>query len=328
MKWTNLTDLKATIWNDVDYMPRDFLRKGYHIAPELVDGNASASQWHEGYEDPAQVIADQTRVNNHRFRQITFVTACLKHVRTLGGSYTIHIDTDEYVVVNPILRQRYYRRLQQLLEEQQNNYITSTDENAVFIARPSRPMPLNITPVSEPNAILSILQQIESNKRRRKNANLPCLSMPRLLFGSEEDHPMVQDLAMPRQLETLRWKYHTAYDDVERNAQPKVIVDVSKVRQDDEMFRPKAFSIHRPSKRLCRRIDQLDMTMTPQYPLVVNHYVGTYERYMGRNDTRRSQRRYEFKAHVKNGTDTWIQSWYQGFIRIHGVEMTNRLLFE
>jgi hypothetical protein len=42
--------------------------------------------------------------------------------------------------------------------------------------------------------------------------------------------------------ETLRWKNHAAWTDKERNAQPKVIVDVSAVDMDDEMFQSKAFS--------------------------------------------------------------------------------------
>jgi hypothetical protein len=129
-------------------------------------------------------------------------------------------------------------------------------------------------------------------------------------------------------LETQRWFHHTSYDDKDRNAQPKVIVDVSKVPLDDEMFKPKAFSIHRPSKRLCRRIDQMNISLAGRFPVTVNHYVGSPERYYARNDTRRSERAYNFKAHVNAGRDDWIASWLDGFVQAHGRKKALALLRE
>jgi hypothetical protein len=69
-------------------------------------------------------------------------------------------------------------------------------------------------------------------------------------------------------LETIRWQYHADYDDKGRNAQPKVIVDVSVVEQSNDMF-SKVFSIHRPSAKLCRRMDQLDFRQLQQYPITI-----------------------------------------------------------
>lgn len=130
-----------------------------------------------------------------------------------------------------------------------------------------------------------------------------------------------------RPLETLRWKYHTAFDDTERNAQPKVIVDVSKVPLNDEMFRPKPFSIHRPSKALCRRMNQLSFRETNKYPLTANHYLGSWERYYyARNDTRRSRRVYDLKSKVQDGRDDWIVPWLDGFVENVGLECAQKLL--
>jgi hypothetical protein len=116
------------------------------------------------------------------------------------------------------------------------------------------------------------------------------------------------------------------WTDKDRHAQPKVIVDVSAVDMDDEMFQPKAFSIHRPSKKLCRTIDQLSFDMVERYPLTVNHYVGTRERYMTRKDSRRNDRAYELKAQVDTGSDDWIMTWLDGFVREHGADEAMALL--
>lgn len=81
------------------------------------------------------------------------------------------------------------------------------------------------------------------------------------------------------------------------------------------MFQRMAFSIHRPSKKLCRFVDQIDLNTTLKYPMSVNHYLGSWERYASRpNDSRRSKIAYEQKALVKEGRDDWMNSWIEGFI--------------
>lgn len=307
--------LHTLIWNDTDYMPNDFLQKGYHIAPKFINGDAKASKWHEGTEDEATVIQDNLRIANHRFRQVTFVSACLRHVRNENRTWAIHIDTDEYVVINPVLRQKQ--------KELRSNVSIPKD-------------------LQQPSTVIHFLQDIiDRDSHLRTKANYPCVSMPRLLFGSVEDKQieekeeniqarlpagLLNNATLSLQLETLRWKYHTNYTDKDRNAQPKVIIDVSKVPLTDEMFKPKPFSIHRPSKRLCRRIDQLDFYAVDKFPLSLNHYLGTWERYMARNDTRRSERAYKFKASVHDGKDGWIASWIEGFVQRVGLNRAIKLL--
>jgi len=277
-EWQERTDLRATLWSDKDYMPEPFLEKGYHIPPGLIKTDANASKWHVGFEDAETVRRDTMNIQNHRFRQVTFLSACLQHFRKKGHRWVIHTDTDEYIVVNPLLRQNPSRIVH---------------------------VPSNL---STPNALFQMMDAIPKSKQILKSSNYPCISMPRLLFGSVEDSNTTKS-----NLETMRWIHHTSYEDKERNAQPKVLIDVSEVSLDDEMFKAKPFSIHRPSKAKCRRIGQLSFKRTEDYPFAVNHYLGSWERYVGRNDTRRSRRAYDFKAFVNYGKDTWIQSWFGGF---------------
>ena len=300
-RWRNLTDLRVNVWADEDFMPESFLENGYHIHPRYLDGDANASKWHEGHEDPAQVIADKLRINNHRFRQSTFLASCFRHLKKLKKSWTMHIDTDEYVVVNPFFRRR------------------------------QKSFGVDVPTVGKEGSVASVLQQIndKDDLYLASNSHKACISMPRVLFGSVEDDTSkrtVPDGYNATTFETVRWSYHSSYDDKDRNAQPKVIVDVSSVARNDEMFQKKVFSIHRPSKELCRRVDQLSFQSSDHFPLSVNHYLGTWERYVGRNDTRRSHRVYEFKAHVRDNHDAWISSWVGGFVRTMGHEKAKLLL--
>lgn len=298
-KWYENTDLNVTVWSDKDFMPTDFLEKGYHIPPRFISGNASASKWHEGFEDPEKVRADRIKINNHRFRQKRFLAKCLRHMKSTGRTWTFHVDTDEYITINPIIRK--------------------SQSAFGFVPSPE-----------SPGYIWTLLKRIQSRGKLRKPVNYPCISMPRLLFGSTESEPSLNGTApYPFQInlfETLRWQYHASYIDKERNAQPKVMVDVSAIDIHDEMFGNKVFSIHRPSKKLCRRIDQISFHSVEKYPFTVNHYIGTWERYKARNDTRRSRRFYDYKAQVKDGKDTFLHTWLKGFVRAHGYDQSVLLL--
>jgi hypothetical protein len=316
-RWRNLTDLNIVEWEDPDFLPRSFIEKGYHIAPDEINGDAKKSKWHKGNESPEQVIADIMKINNHRFRQLSFYSRCLRHMRRKGKTWVIHIDTDEYVVVNPLLRRnmnRYKNRV----------------EGRRSIAKLKTPS------LQAPSTIFEFFSDgVMVDDLLKEKSNFPCVSLPRLLFGSIEKNSSysrtrrvieTEEFEINR-FETLRWKYHTLFNDTDRNAQPKVIVDVSHVYSKDEMFQPKAFSIHRPSKRLCRRLDQMNLTQFQRFPLSVNHYIGSWERYFGRNDSRRSQWIYDFKAHVQSGTDDdWIAEWLDGFIHFVGEAKAKVLL--
>lgn len=306
-RWQNLTGLQVVQWSDQDYMPQSFLDKGYVIPLEKIDGNASNSKWHLGFEDANQVKLDKQRISNHRFRQLTFLPACYRHLRNLKKTWVLHIDTDEYLSVNPILRAR--------------------GKNGLV------PVPKDLR---EPMVLFRFLLAIRYRPRLKTMSNFPCISLPRLLYGAHvttvDDataalgRRLVHDTYNASKFETLHWKYHTLLNDRERNAMPKVIVDVSAVNETDEMFKRKAFSIHRPSKKLCRFVDQMDFAKIQSFPLMVNHYLGSWERYNSRNDTRRSLHAYQAKAFVKDGRDDWISTWIDGFLDNMDAKVARQLL--
>jgi hypothetical protein len=329
-RWQNTTTLAlhdplhVVVWHDADYMPKSFIEKGYHVPAHKINGNATQSKWHDGHEDAETVKRDTQRILNHRYRQVTFLSACFRHLRRHNQTLAMHIDTDEYLTINPILRQE-------------------DDESWHRSYNVTVPKSLTV-----PATLLNFLQDVKRNRFLSDSFNYPCISMPRLLFGSkampDEQRTLIEssirqsavsdnsnDNFVLDRFESLRWKYHTAFDDKERNAQPKVIVDVSVVDEKDQMFHKKPFSIHRPSKALCRRIDQLDFKRKERYPLTVNHYLGSWERYIGRNDSRRSRRFYDYKSNVTSTgggleTDNFVSSWLNGFVQHVGPTVARSLL--
>lgn len=199
--WENLTDLKMTIWNDADFMPKQFLQSGFYVPLTRINGNASVSKWHSGFEDEETVKRDLQNIQNHRFRQVTFLSSCYRHMRREKKTWVLHVDTDEYVTINPILR-----------------------ANGML---GNQLVPRNLR---EDMILLKFLLAIRYRPRLNRLSNYPCISIPRLLFGSFENETlnMVTDTSFQTsKFETLRWKYHTAFDDRDCNALPKVIVDVS-----------------------------------------------------------------------------------------------------
>lgn len=305
-KWIRNTDLQIFTWKDEDFMPEWFVQKGHAVPAEYVLSDANRSKWHEGHEDPEQVRADIMKIQSHRFRQVVFLGSCLRHMRATKRRLTFHIDTDEYIVVNPLLRN------------------LSSGENFSI-----KDMSLSIPDMTEQSSVARVLRQVRSHAFLGAASNFPCLSMPRLLFGSIEassstkSHDILLNLTS---FETQRWLYHAAYNDTVRNGQPKVLVDVARVPLKDEMFKRKPFSIHRPSKTRCRALSQIDISHPERFPFVVNHYVGNWDRYYARNDTRRSARVYNAKAHVKSGRDEWIMPWLEGFVKAVGKPNAARLL--
>jgi hypothetical protein len=64
-------------------------------------------------------------------------------------------------------------------------------------------------------------------------------------------------------------------------------------------------------------------------PLIVHHYIGSYEQWMFRNDPRgiRTQAKYQhyqndFNASLDDGMETWLE----GFVKMVGHEMAKTLL--
>ena len=139
-----------------------------------------------------------------------------------------------------------------------------------------------------------------------------CQSMPTILYGSvkEQDHDIHQHQALLKiknqhsvpfrwdHFETTQWHYHAAWRDY-RNGFQKVIMDLSLIgsRGSGEpqhrgiVTQPYAYNPHQPSNTSCSRMTLFPETSAiKKYPLTLNHYVGSFERYISRKQDNRRRR--------------------------------------
>lgn len=319
-------DLQVLQWNDEDYMPDYFLRNEYDKLPMLVPHSTNTSVWHSSSHGNnnhtlQDIQADLDRINRHRFRQVTFVSRCFQHLKKPKKSqqrqhiWTLHIDTDEYVVINPRLRQRG-----------------------------SKAVPgVDLPPVPTAGSLAQFQQDMLRVWPKRLDKT--CWTMPSLLFGATDNTslPILPGWNRSR-FETLRWTYHAGFDQPTLSGMPKTMIDVSTLPDDHPIFTSqRIFSVHQPlessysstttrHKQTCRRVG---MTGEDQwkavklFPLSIQHYVGSAERYFSRpNDARRNPTIYQEKSKVQGGVDEdlWIQGWISSFVDTFGWEAARTVL--
>mmetsp|Transcript_758 Transcript_758/g.1771 ORF Transcript_758/g.1771 Transcript_758/m.1771 type:complete len:290 (+) Transcript_758:1499-2368(+) len=155
----------------------------------------------------------------------------------------------------------------------------------------------------------------------------PCLSMPRLLYGSQEDQDrpkMAPDGFADADFVTLRYRWH-AIKEAHANKFQKTIVDVSRLSEGNLLN--EAENIHVPLKYYCRRDP-------PRYSASyfrVNHYLDSFEAYSYRNDARSEKRQcrecYDEKGReAANAMDDDIRPWLRSFVDSVGREKAEVLL--
>jgi hypothetical protein len=193
---------------------------------------------------------------------------------------------------------------------------------------------VSIQDMSIPGSVLNLIQQVVN--RTGSLVNYPCISMLRVLFGSQ-DIPKSEMLENDnlsngsfnlKSFETLRWRYHALPSDRALHGNPKVILDVAAIpsRFFDNPQRP-VYSIHRPVPEYCPKNYDLAFSNFQKQPLAVNHYIGSWERYSGRNDKRRSKTVYDKKTEdAKRGRDDGARTWLRGFVNLVGVDVAKILL--
>ena len=157
----------------------------------------------------------------------------------------------------------------------------------------------------------------------------PCLSLPRLLYGSVE-HPSDRSNASPSGFNdtdyvTLRFRYHSLPDN-RINKYQKALIDTSRIPLHN--FNGEAENIHTPIHHYCRK------KQPPRYTTSffrVNHYLDSYESYSYRNDAR-SDKKNCHKCYLEKGreahkqNDDDIRPWLVGFVKSVGYDTAKTLL--
>jgi hypothetical protein len=318
---THLPGLVIDQWSDEDFMPDFFLQRNYDLAPnflgvELHD-KETYGEWHTTNHIARHKTNDMRHVNNHRYRQTRFISQCAHHLRRQYPQQEVLLsllDSDEFLVINPwIVRDQYSPG-------------GTTSEGGASWNR------------FEAGSVLQVL--VDS-----KNLTTACIQVPRLLFGSVErnssddvtfglvrsrgDKKVQLTSSLPRAsspFETLRWKYHAAWNDT-RNFQQKVVLNLIRIPDNDEIFGDHINSVHRPSRRVCPQESGLGDAFATS-AVAAFHYMGSLERYFARpKDLRRNRKRYRDRSNLTFAVEPgWIDQWLGGFVKTVGPEVAALLL--
>jgi len=161
-----------------------------------------------------------------------------------------------------------------------------------------------------------------------------CFSFPRVLFGAQEipsdelhsDHPDELDAVDPMRFDTLRFRYHAEHGH-KLNGHGKAVIDVSKIREHLPLY-GKVPNPHRPLS-ICDRAMYHNVKSSP---FLVHHYLGSWEAYSFRDDSRkhaeRSREAWEYRASLDHIRNDQLSGWLKEFVTLHGPERASTLLHE
>jgi hypothetical protein len=269
--------MDITVWHD-----RDF--------------NRNARVWYRAAAAP-----DDPPKHKHEaymFRQNEFYWECLTELseRNERGeklTWTMIIDTDEYVVFN--------------------HYLKSERER---VHNPRAHLPrVGTTTVAE-----YILQQTQRNDSSVWTS-FPCIVFPRMLIGSRDSTPKEVSSQVPHGLDpvsfhTMRYRYHELPKNI--TVPGKSFVDVSRY------YGTRVPNPHAVLHLACHAPNAVDPE-SPAFPsffnsmLRIHHYIGQLDMFLRGNTTRGEETYNQRNSLVSTAnTDDSIRGWLQAFVNSVG----------
>jgi hypothetical protein len=256
-----------------------------------------------------QLYDNNTRLMNHRHRQVTFYVKLLRTLNKIGIPWVLLTDTDEFVSMD-------YRGLQKhanpLLRDMAGQF-----------------------PIQTPGSILQALMHYE----QMTNKTQSCLFVPRYIVGSKEANAILVERYLPASNDTnsslnphkfLTQRY--LYQAKERMPDGKNMMHVTAV--DTVKANP---NVHKVS-HYCPRRDGADSIESTAL-FKIHHYMGTLEQYSFRSDPRaetnvslhpvtkgRNEQAYNKKGNGTTDLYTHSQGWIEGFIQQVGLAKAKELL--
>lgn len=230
-------------------------------------------------------------------RQKGFVTACTQILQREGVTWTIFIDSDEFLVMNPMTKE-------------DETLLRVGGDGHFSISNHSRQIRTRIR-----DDFLSKRTVAELIHGMQLTSHMGiCYTIPRLLFGTYEnsscansDQVLVHEEAKSflkerlQYLNTMRFLRHGKKGDFASSKFGKVMIDVSALSRETVTKRVPS-SIHRPFRDVCGPAGAAHF---PNAYFFAAHYIGGWERYSSREgDHRRNYGEWSVRSSLANESST------------------------
>lgn len=236
------------------------------------------------------IPSNETANHQYLHRQRAFITSCMEYFKRKNKTWVALVDTDEYISLN----RDYY------VHYNNNDYTRET----------------------HPTTVLQALERYPPTS--------PCHGMPRLLFGALEnmtcnENEHVREFLFKHNippLTTVRFVQHAQKGVFYPSKWGKVLINVHDISWES-LLHTKPKSSHRPLKECPKPLFDWNTSL-----LHVNHYLGSWERYSKRVDSRRSRKAFDERASLVHGNNcnTLMTEWIPTFFQQVGLEQAKQLL--
>jgi hypothetical protein len=206
---------------------------------------------------PVNATPHATR-ERYLLRQRRFLEQCIEHYYHAGHHWTACYDTDEVVTISPKTQGISFQKV--------------TGRSSF----------------EKPGAVLDYIRKAQAlGKKKTQLRDNNCIIVPRTLFGAVETPEDELQKAIPeglniepRRLDTIRWRQHNLFSE-KRNGLGKPLIDASRMGPALPMV---VRNPHRVSDHLC---GPPFFQHTKFCGLRINHYLGSWEQYSYRDDSRK-----------------------------------------
>jgi len=283
--------MEIVLWNDVDYN---------HSIDEELDEK-----------------------HQHRQRQKHFLAKCMLHHKERNRSWVAIVDPDEFITYNTIIDDDphpylHYDSID--LDRIIPKYDDLEYRNEMYAMRERAAESL-----AKGQTLFDFINEAKDTEPWISEI---CYLMPRLFFSAVESQPHELTEANVEQYgfnlmnySTLRFFKHASKGGWIGNHFGKVIVDLSRIKT--AQITKNMTNIHQPVPSECH-----SFPFRPYETGIfrVQHYIGSWEAYSGKNDSRRSKERFELFDSVNEGSDYQLQSWLVKLVEKIGVAKSKELL--
>jgi hypothetical protein len=277
----------------------------------------------EDDKEDALSLAERKHHHHHAliYRQKGFLTACSELLKEKGFGWTVYIDSDEFVAMNPLSKS--------------DENLTIGGKGHFSITNTSFEIRRDLLIYDNNKTVLDIVLGLQ------RNGNITnCYTMPRLLVGALENRTCpdeyqvtpIQQLAKKQlgdrftYMSTLRFFQHAKKGDFALSKFGKVLMDLSEI-PDDTIRSQQPRNIHRPYAAHCGPAGGAHF---PDSFFYVSHYIGSWERYASRSDHRRNRVEWEERAFVDDDSSACESSvhylWFPRFLQRIGEKRAKFLL--